>query len=173
MLRFTGSKLDQVEMSYLRTAAEFTLDKFISKYKQKRINVEVILVDDKRPSWGGECVYLGIEEDRKIFEIRIQTSLVKKRAKKLDTRMKDIVATLMHELIHVKQYVNNQLFDYADGKTVRYEGKVYKDTTDFVSYWESPWEIDAYGRTVGTYESFIRVLIKRRAEAKQITYEQK
>lgn len=165
MLNFSGTKLPPEEMKYLKLVAKFTMDKYIPKSKQRKIDIEIEIVDDNKMDWGGECVYMGVEQDRKKFEIRIQGSQIKKNAKKIDTRMKDIVAALIHELIHVKQYVNNQLFDYADGVTVRYEGKIYKDTTSFVAYWDSPWEVEAYGRTVGTYEQFIRILKLKRKEA--------
>lgn len=165
MVKFTGVKLTPEEMKYLRAATRFTLDKYVTRYRQNKIEVEINLVEDRKMTWGGDCTYIGIEEDKKKFEVRIQSSLVKKQAKKIDTRMKDLVATLIHELIHVKQYVNNQLFDYVDGKTVRYEGKIYKDSDDFISYWDSPWEIEAYGRSVGTYEMFIRCLKKKQTEA--------
>jgi hypothetical protein len=165
MIKFIGVKLSPDEMKYIRAAAKFTLDKYITRYRQNKIDIEVNLVEDKKMTWGGDCTYFGIEEDRKKFEVRIQSTLVKKQAKKIDTRMKDLVATLIHELIHVKQYVNNQLFDYVDGKTVRYEGKIYKDSDDFVSYWDLPYEIEAYGRTVGTYELFIRCLKQKQLEA--------
>lgn len=166
MLKFSGEKLSKEEMLYLKLAARFTLDKYITKSKQRKIDVDVILIKDKKATWGGECCYLGVEQDRKKFEIRIQKSLVKK-AKKIDTRMKDIVATLIHELIHVKQYTNNQLFDYVNG-SVRYEGKIYKDTDNFIEYWDSPWEVEAYGRSVGTYEQFRRILKLREKEVAKL-----
>lgn len=171
MIKFSGFKLNPEEMKYLRAAAKFTLDKYISRYRQGKIDIEVNLIEDKKMTWGGDCAYMGLEGSKKKFEVRIQKLLLKKNARKLQTRMRDIVSVLIHELIHVKQYVNNQLFDYADGITVRYEGKVYKDNTDFISYWDNPWEIDAYGRTVGTYELFIRHYIQTIKEAKKVSHE--
>lgn len=165
MIKFSGVKLEPEDMKYLRAATRFTLDKYISRYRQNKIDLDIIIIEDKKMTWGGDCTYFGLEQDKKKFEVRIQKSLLKKNAKKTQTRMRDLVSTLIHELIHVKQYVNNQLFDYADGKTVRYEGKVYKDSDDFISYWDNPWEIEAYGRTVGTYEMFIRCMKKKQLEA--------
>lgn len=165
MVKFTGAKLEPEDMKYLRAAARFTLDKYITRYRQGKIDLEINIIEDKKMTWGGDCTYIGLEEDKKKFEVRVQKSLLKKNAKKVQTRMRDLVSTLIHELIHVKQYVNNQLFDYADGKTVRYEGKIYKDSNDFISYWDNPWEIEAYGRTVGTYEMFIRCMKQKQLEA--------
>ena len=80
-------------------------------------------------------------------------SKINNRAKKQIFRLKEPMKTLIHELIHVKQYANNQLFDYVDGDS-KFEGWVYKRTESVEEYWDSPWEIEAYGRTDGVYEMF-------------------
>ena len=63
---------------------------------------------------------------------------------------------LGHELIHVKQYLNNEIFDYTDG-AVRYKGSYfdssYQDNEEL--YYDSPWEIEAYGREQGLFKMFV------------------
>lgn len=67
----------------------------------------------------------------------------------------DPLSTLAHEIVHVRQYVTEELVDknsYCLWKGKRYEA-VEVDTED---YYTSPWEIDAYGRQVGLYKMYLR-----------------
>ena len=63
-----------------------------------------------------------------------------------------ILQTLAHELVHVKQYVMGEL-KYTT------HGMVYKRTTyspkNFFDYFETPYEIEAYGREVGLLVNFL------------------
>ena len=103
--------------------------------------------------------YDGIVEDCRKFTIVLDKALIKESAKKRITRFKDSLKNLGHEIVHVKQYLNNEIFDYSDGMTSRYMGGRYTYTgkTD-ETYWESPWEIEAYGRMEGLYQMFLEVL---------------
>jgi len=51
-------------------------------------------------------------------------------------RLKDMLMTLAHELVHVKQY------EY---------GELTQDSEDNISYWDKPSEIEAYGRELGLF----------------------
>lgn len=61
----------------------------------------------------------------------------------------DIYQSLAHEMVHVKQYVLGELDD-IDISQVKWKGELYQsgDTED-EAYWNSPWEIEAYGREKG------------------------
>ena len=64
----------------------------------------------------------------------------------------EILKTLAHELVHVKQYVMGEL-KYTT------HGMVYKKTTyspdNIFDYFETPYEIEAYGREKGLLVSFL------------------
>lgn len=162
MLRFSGKKLHADDKRILRQAAQFTLNKFMTRAAQSRILVEIELTDTLG-GWSGETVYMGNDDGIKKFEVRVCTR-PNTRAKKPVFRMKDAILTLMHELIHVKQYANSELFDYVDGRT-RWKGKIYESKRDMESYYDSPWEIEAYGRTEGLWDLFNHKL-KKDAKAK-------
>lgn len=102
--------------------------------------------------------YDSVNADHKKFTITLDKSIIKNNAKKQLTRYKDSLKNLGHEIVHVKQYLNNEIFDYSDGITSRYMGGRYTYTgkTD-ETYWESPWEIEAYGRMEGLYQMFLEV----------------
>jgi len=162
MLRFSGKKLHADDKKILRQAAVFTLNKFMTPSAQKKILVEVELTDNLK-GWSGETVYMGNEDGIKKFEVRVWVK-TDTRAKTPVNRMKDSILTLMHELVHVKQYANSEMFDYVDGRT-RWKGSVYDNAKDMESYYDSPWEIEAYGRTEGLWDMFNRKL-REDAQAK-------
>ncbi len=73
------------------------------------------------------------------FTIRVHPNLSKRK----------YLLTLAHEMSHVKQYASGELRDGV--KTTRWRGEVYETEP---SYFDSPWEIDAYGRELGLYLRF-------------------
>ena len=66
----------------------------------------------------------------------------------------EILKTLAHELVHVKQYVMGEL-------TWRDAGLLYKginhDPENLMEYFELPYEIEAYGREKGLLYGFLQV----------------
>lgn len=54
---------------------------------------------------------------------------------------------LAHEMVHVEQWASGRRKDYVHhANKVRFDGKVYN--TDRISYIDTPWEVEANGRTV-------------------------
>jgi hypothetical protein len=76
------------------------------------------------------------------FIIRIDTSL----------SLKAFIETIMHELVHVKQFARGEL-KQINGKFNKWNKEKYN--LDKIDYWETPWEIEAYGRTPGLYYNFL------------------
>jgi hypothetical protein len=72
--------------------------------------------------------------------IRISTSLCE---------TEDEMELLAHEMVHLKQYVTGQLIDFAG--IVIWEGTAHDVSNDGFSwaYWNSPWELEAFGRQQG------------------------
>ena len=64
----------------------------------------------------------------------------------------EILKTLGHELVHVKQYVTGELNWREAGLT--YKGAHY-DPGNLLEYFELPYEIEAYGRERGLLVSFL------------------
>ena len=55
-------------------------------------------------------------------------------------RLKTMLTTLAHELVHVKQY------EY---------GELTQNSEDNIPYWDKPSEIEAYGREVGLFITWV------------------
>jgi hypothetical protein len=61
---------------------------------------------------------------------------------------KNILATLAHEMVHIKQYIQHETNDELS----MWKGK--KVDSDSIDYWDHPWEIDAHGREIGLFTKF-------------------
>jgi hypothetical protein len=174
MISVISNHLPQKDLAMIRKYARFVLNKLVRAGVQRksRINVRILgeqeikdaadLLDLKKyKAW---CTYDGIDEQgRKKFTVVLDHKHINKRGKKPITRLKNLLVDLGHELTHVKQYLNNEIFDYKDGG-VRYKGVIFDDSyyKDEESYYDSPWEIEAYGREWGLYKMFCNQLKQER-----------
>jgi hypothetical protein len=65
---------------------------------------------------------------------------------------KQMLMALAHELVHLKQYAKGELIDYVRTSHVKWRGEKIDESK--INYWETPWEIEAYGREKGLYHMF-------------------
>ena len=63
----------------------------------------------------------------------------------------DEMELLAHEMVHLRQYVTGELVDDFVTGLVIWKGVVYDAPADASSwaYWNSPWELEAFGRQRG------------------------
>jgi hypothetical protein len=61
------------------------------------------------------------------------------------------IEILAHEMVHFKQYVTGQMVHISGKNEVYWEGQVYMTSNDptTLTYWESPWELEAFGKQQG------------------------
>jgi hypothetical protein len=70
-------------------------------------------------------------------------------------RLKKVISTLAHELVHVKQYARGELRHVAGATMWKKERHpVMKKSNNGKAYWLTPWEIEAYGMEVGLMEIY-------------------
>jgi hypothetical protein len=82
---------------------------------------------------------------------------------RLDQRLSiaNLLLTLAHELVHVRQYVTNEMFDYAhDVNLTRWRKKVVN--TDGMEHGDIPWEKDAIASEQPTVAAYHRAMKRRR-----------
>jgi hypothetical protein len=63
---------------------------------------------------------------------------------------KEILKTLAHEFVHVKQYVYEELNE----EQTQWQGEPFD--SDAVDYYELPWEIEAHGHEIGLFTNFAK-----------------
>jgi hypothetical protein len=105
----------KAQKMYAYSMAEFVCNKFDIN---PDIEISFRRLTNERSLGGCVCV------DKGEYEIDIKRSL----------RLRDMLTTLAHEMVHVKQYELGQ----------------YKNEDEF-DYWDKPSEIEAHGRETGLF----------------------
>ena len=92
-----------------------------------------------------------VESDIPVFLIGLETSVKESE--------KDPFSVLAHEMVHVKQYTRGELVDH--GNYCSWKGVDYPEFENHSEeYFFSPWEIEAFGRTVGLYHLYLKEFSK-------------
>ena len=91
----------------------------------------------------GSSVWTDRNDRPREFEVILNSS-IGKRAQ---------LITLAHEIVHVKQHAKGELKSLLRERTERWKGTYIKED---VSYFEKPWEIEAYGRELGMYQMYMQ-----------------
>lgn len=122
--------------------AEFCALHLMEKIQHEIIlNVELIVRLKEKESVAGDCIW---EDDvcnrPREFTIRIDSS----------QSLQDMLETVAHEMVHVKQYAKGELKDYSRQTDVcKWKGK--KVDCIKTHYYDCPWEIEAHGRERGLF----------------------
>jgi hypothetical protein len=116
------------QKKYVRSMVKFCIKTLMPRMKTLDITVRL-----KSPNGAmGYCLEL---DDNRTFEIEADHKL----------RMRKLLETIAHEMVHVKQYARRELHPVHD----TWCGKTYNPKK--TSYWDLPWEIEAHGREVGLF----------------------
>ena len=174
MISVTSNYLNTKELAMVRKYARFVLNRLVRLGVQNKSRITVRILGEQEIRYAADlldlkkykawCTYDGFDEQgRKKFTVILDQKNLNKNGKKPITRLKNLLVDLGHELVHVKQYLNNEVFDYKDGG-VRYKGIIFDGSyyEDEESYYDSPWEIEAYGREWGLYRMFCNKLKEER-----------
>lgn len=164
-LSISSQYLTKLDKRHIREYCNYVLDKFVSPSVKHNCRIKVIVSKPKdlRDSedmtdlrdYSAWTVYNGSQNGIRSFTIVLNASHMNRRAKNQIVKLKKLLIDLGHELVHVKQYLNNEIFDYVNGN-VRFRGTIFDAShcETQVKYYDSPWEVDAYGREWGLYKVF-------------------
>jgi len=111
---------------YVESMAEFVWRTLMPR--KKKLDIEITLKTLKGAY--GFCLSNTYNE----FELEIHKGM----------RLRRLLETVAHEMVHVKQYARKELQQDSV-----WQGKTYNP--EKVDYWDLPWEIEAHGREVGLF----------------------
>ena len=142
----------------LYAMTEFAMSRLVpSNRLRKNISIDVHL---KHHAEGGEAMMSEYTNPRRPREFKVIVDHHRAEyddygRKRTETEWgHNILKTLAHELVHVKQYVMGEL-KWRDA------GLLYKGTNhnpeNLMEYFELPYEIEAYGREKGLLAGFLMV----------------
>jgi hypothetical protein len=143
-ISISGCK-DRKFANSLKKLTVFVLNYFLSKRMVDVLEIDISISEYLEDSNNqATCIWEDEKYRPREFSIHLAT---KKRPDKITGEIKDcteieMFEMLAHELVHVKQWAKNEKYDYEKDNTVRFKGKIYD--TDKLSYWEYPWELEAY-----------------------------
>lgn len=112
-------------------------------------NLEIDLEVVRSLDVTGECISEDEHKNPRYFTIRLKQQPIE-----------EMIRTLGHEMVHVKQYAKNELskqLRLARGGIrigSKWHGEFWDPKSKEDGYWDAPWEIEAYGREVGLYHKW-------------------
>ena len=169
MVRVTSRHLNNHDIALLRRFTNFVLNKFVRKSTLDKTFVHIKIMSKEELANSEEypemhksialCSYEDIKNGKRKFTVILVSSRLNNRAKKSWLRNKTLMRDLAHELVHVKQYLNGEMFGFVSGD-IRYKGEIFtaQHMNDEENYYNTPWEIEAYGREQGLYNLFVKIL---------------
>ena len=66
--------------------------------------------------------------------------------------IRNILITLAHEMVHVKQWARGEMYEYVERDMIRFNKTKFNMAN--INYWDYPWEIEAFGRQLGLFVRF-------------------
>jgi len=142
-IEINGGTLKQRDL--VKKAIDFAITEMMPRFKTLDISVDILRKLD-----GGVFGYCWPTGERNAFQIEL-----KRKCSDLD----EFLETIMHEMVHVKQYAKKELVENRQGtfwKSRNYTRVMERSSksSDFQTYNNLPWEIEAYELQDGLLEKF-------------------
>ena len=106
------------------------------------LNINLIRNYTEKEGCEGSCIWDYWDDLKKTpreFTIELDSSI----------SIRNILINLAHEMVHVKQWVKGEMYEYSKSNMVRFMKKKY-DMND-MDYYDYPWEIEAFGCQLGLF----------------------
>jgi hypothetical protein len=145
ILRAKGATLTPKERKILKMATHFYASRLMSDRLSNTLEISINVIKDfyVKNKILGEAFpkddVIGLPSNKQ-FVINLEWNKLGKR----------VLQCLAHEMVHIKQYAKGELKFHERGNLVTFQREQYQGD----EYWESLWEIEAYGREVGLYQKF-------------------
>ena len=144
IVHFLGYHISNRQKRTIQRATEIALEFLVSKRLADTLDIQYHVVKDLYTKEGtlADCYTEDHERSPKFFDIRLTWT------KSSDIHI--VIWSMCHELIHVSQYAQRRLRHLSQPNKQVFEKKHY-DLTE-VSYWDLPWEKEAYEKEHSVYE---------------------
>lgn len=127
------------QKEYVKSLVKFCHKKLMPRMNDIEIDVVFRKYKKKDEDYGCCHAIDGPRPDRpRVFEIEVNSRM----------KLRTILETIAHEMVHVKQHAQSTLYYSPKRKQWRWEGSWLKKEPN---YWEQPWEVEAWGRTTGLF----------------------
>ena len=141
LVTIKGSKKEYRDL--VRRAVWFYAEKLMGKRLVNTLELTINLTRNLTEKEGAEgfCIWDEWETAKtpRAFTIDLDCSL----------NIRNILINVAHEMVHVKQWVKGEMYEYTIPNIVRFIKTKY-DMND-MDYYDYPWEIEAFGRQLGLF----------------------
>ena len=144
-ITITGMVGKRNEKAQLEAAATFFAKQLMDPRMVRNLKIDIEV--RKNSEIDGECIDEDGTRNPRWFTIGLKNQDIN-----------EMIKTLAHEMVHVKQHAKNELetgiaVAARGGLMVhsRWMGQIWKPKGKEDAYFDSPWEIEAYGREVGLF----------------------
>lgn len=129
----------KTQKKHAESIVRFTVKKLMPRMNNLEINLHLKKFTKDNDTYGYALPTDDADADRpREFDLEINT----------DTRLRRILETVAHEMVHVKQFARGELYQSSRTAKHRWMGKWIQKDPD---YWDQPWEIEAAGRECGLF----------------------
>ena len=130
---------NRVQNAVARSVAHHFIDKLMPIMRTLDISILFKKIPEKENTIG-TCL---MQDNNRTFEIEVQKGLT----------FDEIVKTVCHEMVHVKQYARNEMTDSFWKGKMRWRNRFIKKNT---SYSKLPWEREAYRKQKTLSKSYYK-----------------
>jgi len=149
-ITITGMVGKRKEKALLKEATEFYAAQLMDPRMVRNLVIDLEVRDNLEVQ--GECVDEDGTRNPRFFTIALRRQDIT-----------EMLKTLAHEMVHVKQHAKNELqsgimIASRGGlkMTSKWMGEIWKPKGKEDAYYDSPWEIEAYGREVGLFAKWVQ-----------------
>jgi hypothetical protein len=128
-------------------ASKFFADLLMDPRMVRNLNIEI---EVGKLDVDGECVDEEGTRNPRWFTINLKKQ-----------RIEDMIKTLAHEMVHVKQHAKNELqtghvIATRGGLKIssKWKGEIWKPKRKEDEYYDSPWELEAYSKEISLFYKF-------------------
>lgn len=140
MIEVTGGTKKQREL--VQSIAEYSAVKLLGSRLAASVEITIELRHDLGTALGNATWE---DDNHRPREFTIEVNAAK------HIRLRRMLETVTHEMVHVKQFAKGEMKDLMSrpANIRKWMGKEVDMNT--ISYWDLPWEIEAYGREAGLF----------------------
>lgn len=140
MMNYISAKNgNKVQNAVARSVAQHCINKLMPRMRTLDISILFKKIPEQENTIG-TCL---MQDNNRTFEIEIQKGL----------SFDEIVKTVCHEMVHVKQYARNEMTDSTWKGKLRWRNRFIKKNT---SYSKLPWEREAYRKQKTLSKSYYK-----------------
>tara|TARA_B100000941_G_scaffold209640_1_gene153426 strand:+ start:533 stop:1015 length:483 start_codon:yes stop_codon:yes gene_type:complete len=128
------------QKKYIKSMAEYCCEMLMPRMKS--LDIEIHVKDFKKDDNYGYAWPVEDSLNPRSFELEINKH----------KRLRRVLETVAHEMVHVKQFARNELYEPSAKQGSRWRGEWFSPRQKCVKdYWDQPWEIEAHGRECGLF----------------------